>query len=34
MSAEKREVHARNISYALALLVLALILWVIIGPRI
>lgn len=34
MTAERREVYARNISYALALLILALILWVIIGPRI
>ncbi|MCJ2512071.1 MAG: site-2 protease family protein, partial [Candidatus Thermoplasmatota archaeon] len=34
MAAEKREAYARKVSYALALLILALILWQIIGPRI
>lgn len=34
MAPEKKEVYARNISYALALLILALILWQLIGPRI
>ncbi|MFQ5909293.1 MAG: site-2 protease family protein [Thermoplasmata archaeon] len=34
MTAERREGYARNISYAMALFILALILWQIIGPRI
>ena len=34
MAAEKREAYVRKVSYAIALLILALILWQIIGPRI